>query len=532
MATLFRRANQKTFYHRSTIPHRLRPYFRGRARGSSAPSQIWRSLKTGDKDQAILRSARWAARIQQLFITLKKQGDRMTQEEQEALVAHWLARELDEAEDARAMAGPISDEYRENIYYPLSDKFDEVSEALLTNNWRTIAPEADELLKATGLPPPDHSGVEYARLCRRLLVAKQEYLRIEADRWEGTYVIKKNGQHPATPPKPPKPAGLLFSKAAHQYLKEVPRSLASTHQFKVELKTFLAVIGGDRPIDAISKADCRTYKQNILDTRKLTQTTCMKLMFTMSGLFTWAAKQGYIPDNSNPVRGLAPDKKVARKESLKRRPFTNDELLQVFGSQQFIAQRETRPERYWLCLGCLFTGARREEIGQLQLADIQEEDGIPFFNITTEGEGQKSLKTEGSARRVPLHSSLIRLGFLEYVKSSKAAGLSSKVFPQLKKNPRSGKCSDPVGKFFARLMGTVGLSDPKLVLHSTRHNLVNGLRAAKCPRETIDLLDGHRDGSVHEGYAHLDKLPMPLLREGLERLRYDEVVIRLLSAAG
>ena len=130
---------------------------------------------------------------------------------------------------------------------------------------------------------------------------------------------------------------------------------------------------------------------------------------------------------------------------------------------------------------------------------------------------------------MPIHSSLIALGFLDYVKAIKAAG-HSQVFPQLTKKTRGGKCSDPVGKWFARIMDNVGLSDPRLVLHSTRHNLVNGLRAAQCPRETIDLLDGHRDGSVHEGYAHLDKLPMRLLKEGLEKLRYEEVVQVVLKA--
>jgi integrase len=170
----------------------------------------------------------------------------------------------------------------------------------------------------------------------------------------------------------------------------------------------------------------------------------------------------------------------------------------------------------------LFTGARREEIGQLQIVDIQEEDGIPYFNITPEGDGMKTLKNEGSKRRVPIHSSLVKLGFLDYVQSIKADG-HAQVFPQLPKN-RLSKCSDPVGKWFARLLDKCGLSDPRLVLHSTRHNLVNGLRAAKCPRETIDLLDGHKDGSVHERYAHLDQLPMSLLKEGIELLRYDEVV--------
>ena len=42
-------------------------------------------------------------------------------------------------------------------------------------------------------------------------------------------------------------------------------------------------------------------------------------------------------------------------------------------------------------------------------------------------------------------------------------------------------------------------------------------------RETIDLFDGHRDGSLHEGYAHFDKLAMSQLQKGLELLRYDEV---------
>jgi len=181
MATVFRRTSGKTFYHRSHIPKRFRPYFKGR-------EQLWRSLKTTNKDEAILRSAQWTARIQRLVLTLKRRGSGMTHEEREALVAHWLEVELDEAEDARTLAGHISEEYRESIYYPLSDQFDEANEALLTNNWRTVEREADDLLKSAGLPMLDHDGADFGRLCRRLLLAKQEYLRIEADRWEGKYV--------------------------------------------------------------------------------------------------------------------------------------------------------------------------------------------------------------------------------------------------------------------------------------------------------------------------------------------------------
>lgn len=52
MSIIFHHPKWKTFYHRSLVPHRLQPYFKGR-------QQLWRSLKTEDKDEAILKSARW-----------------------------------------------------------------------------------------------------------------------------------------------------------------------------------------------------------------------------------------------------------------------------------------------------------------------------------------------------------------------------------------------------------------------------------------------------------------------------------------
>jgi hypothetical protein len=98
----------------------------------------------------------------------------MTNEQREALVAHWLEIELDEAEDARTLAGPLSDDYREGVWRVLSDQIDDTHEALVTNNWRKVAREADALLQAAGQPPLDHDGAEFGRLCRRLLLAEQD----------------------------------------------------------------------------------------------------------------------------------------------------------------------------------------------------------------------------------------------------------------------------------------------------------------------------------------------------------------------
>ncbi|HSQ49885.1 MAG TPA: DUF6538 domain-containing protein [Nitrospiraceae bacterium] len=128
MATVFHHLKRKTYYHRSIVPRRLQPYFKGR-------EQLWRNLKTEDKDEAILKSAQWTARMQQLFLTLRKQGDHMTDEQREVLVSHWLERELDEAEDARTLAGPLSDSYREGVWHVFSDHMDDTHTKLW---WRTI----------------------------------------------------------------------------------------------------------------------------------------------------------------------------------------------------------------------------------------------------------------------------------------------------------------------------------------------------------------------------------------------------------
>lgn len=85
------------------------------------------------------------------------------------------------------------------------------------------------------------------------------------------------------------------------------------------------------------------------------------------------------------MEGLAPNNKRAKAEAKSRRDYTDAELLLVFGSDKFRQQRESRPDRYWMCLICLFTGYRREEAGQLLLTDIQEADGTSLMKARAKG---------------------------------------------------------------------------------------------------------------------------------------------------
>ena len=61
----FRHPKRKTYYHRSTIPLKLRHHFKGQI-------EFWRSLSTEDKDTAKAKSAQGERRVQrrQEFATL------------------------------------------------------------------------------------------------------------------------------------------------------------------------------------------------------------------------------------------------------------------------------------------------------------------------------------------------------------------------------------------------------------------------------------------------------------------------------
>ena len=66
----------------------------------------------------------------------------------------------------------------------------------------------------------------------------------------------------------------------------------------------------------------------------------------------------------------------------------------------------------------MFTGARLNEICQLDIADVKQDGDTWFLNITDEGDDNKRIKSKAGRRKVPLHSELIRLGFLDFVDRS------------------------------------------------------------------------------------------------------------------
>ena len=121
------------------------------------------------------------------------------------------------------------------------------------------------------------------------------------------------------------------------------------------------------------------------DERKNKPATVSKWLAVLSGVFRWAERQDFIPENSNPMKGLLLTKKQAREGAEHYRDFTDEELMLTFGSEEFRTQKDEHPERYWICLLMLFQVCRRKEPAQLNIADILEEDGVPYLYFKHDG---------------------------------------------------------------------------------------------------------------------------------------------------
>ena len=210
----------------------------------------------------------------------------------------------------------------------------------------------------------------------------------------------------------------------------------------------------------------------------------------------------------------------------KRRPWTSSEVQTFFHSPLY--QQGVLPDHpyagqhaaYWIPLLGLYSGARLGELCQLQTQDVQTLEGIPVLVLTDEGEGQ-SIKSEAGHRSVPIHSELIRLGFLDYVDSIRSSGKGS-LWPSLKL--RDGKPSDYFGRWFKNQRHSLGLVETRPDFHCFRHTVRPLMRQAGFSEETQDKVTGHKAhgsvGTVVYGHWTLQEI-----QAAVEAIRYQAVIV-------
>ncbi len=103
---------------------------------------------------------------------------------------------------------------------------------------------------------------------------------------------------------------------------------------------------------------------------------------------------------------------------------------------------------YWLPLMLPLYGGRSSELAGLGLAEVHEQEPIPYFVIDyTE---DRPLKNVQSIRKLPIHPELIRLGFIDYIGALRRAGCTM-LFPEMVSPDSSSFASTFYKAIFSKL---------------------------------------------------------------------------------
>ncbi|UWQ77943.1 site-specific integrase [Leisingera sp. S132] len=349
------------------------------------------------------------------------------------------------------------------------------------------------------------------------------------------YSFQNMHEAPEQPATQPVEASSPLGTAVEDFITEHSRQWAkkTIGQNKAYLNILVEYFGPDRPLGTITKQDANEVKK-VLQALPASRNTKPKLkamplrqvikepghnkiapktinshIQMFKGFFDWAERHGYAPHT------LFDGMKVAKAKNsdTERKPFSHEQARQLYNELTENTSGLVRKDSHkWAMLLGMFTGARLNEICQLDVADVQVSDGIWFLNITDEGDNNKRLKTTAGKRKVPLHSELISIGFLDFVKSRNSA---TRLFPDYSFSANGGYGRN-LGRWCNEsFLPKLAMKEPGLVFHSLRHTVVTRLSQASVPEPIIQCLVGHaRSGVTQEVYN----------REGYTLLQLQEAV--------
>ena len=371
----------------------------------------------------------------------------------------------------------------------------------------------------------------------------------------------------------------LFSEVWERYLAERKPAPKTAQDFGAAVRRFME-INGDLPVQSIMARHIRMFKDTLLkcpsrvpkelqglpilkiikrlESRKTEEpypktlspkTINDKALTAIKAVLSHAVDNGFIETNpAHQIRAVDPAQHDANNAGPSRIPYDMDDIRMILCSPLFhsteeapsngIMKRLTPEERrdyQRLILLGIFTGARLEEIGQLDVDDIREEDGITYIFIHADTATGRRIKNKTSRRKVPVHPFLLNTGFLPGVGSGarqeedRRGGGGGKLFPTL--TSKTDTLTAPFSKWWRRYTISIGVYTPQKTFHSFRHTFKRTMRDAGIDGKLTDALQGHAGTSIADSYGRDAEgmgYSMPVLFralcEGLEKGGLEKVV--------
>lgn len=282
-------------------------------------------------------------------------------------------------------------------------------------------------------------------------------------------------------------------EGANRWLAEVKQT-AIKKTFKTKssvVHEFCQFIGFNTLIHTIGKKELSDYKLKLFQSQDNELRTIAQKFNYLAQFFEFLKSSGlYLVDN--PAKNQV---KYSKKQKLKDTdlnkylPWSSQEIKQIFLPDRFI--NVPNPHMFWGCLIAYFTGMRVNEVCQLLISDIDQARKTIYINVSN---NDQSLKSIYSRRLIPIHPSLIEIGFFDYVNGVEELE-ELRLFPYIIKN--SNGFGDRLTKDFANYLKKHKLKQPRKAFHSWRSTINNKMADKKVPADFRSVFLGQEFESVN-----------------------------------
>jgi integrase len=311
---------------------------------------------------------------------------------------------------------------------------------------------------------------------------------------------------PLTFPPPPEPSikTHTLGKALERWISlrsPAAKTISDTERRLAEFEAFI----GTGDLAKLTPQLVVEWRGHLLDGGR-TVATAKKHLGLVRAVLQAAAADGMAV--SLPVLAQLEGKNIRSSSgtSRQRRPFT---LAEAGLLVRVSRQQEGRPlDRWGLPLG-LALGARIEELAGIRRQDVQQVGGQAVVAI--QPSEQRRLKTDSSARLIPVPQHLVAEGFIEWAQQ-KPEGL---LFPEPLPPDADPRLSHYATIRLGKIIRRAGITDPTATLHSARHFTAQQLVDAGAEQRVVEQIMGHGSRSMTARYSRAG-LPIPLLAEAME----------------
>ncbi|MBB3568747.1 integrase [Rhizobium sp. BK491] len=254
----------------------------------------------------------------------------------------------------------------------------------------------------------------------------------------------------------------------------------------------------------VTAAKGKGWIESLQDAGELSNRTVKAMLQNVRTVMNWGRQNdpaNFFP-TGNPLNGIkAPDYTTLPSYL---RAFTMDEAELVLTA----ARKEEKAMFRWIPWLCAYSGMRVSEAGKLRKEDFFQVGDRWFWKVTMAG--NRTLKTESSERRIPVHKALADEGLVDFVQAAPGGRLfRGETKDEISVQPRVGT--------WVRGLIPVDKHPELSPNHGWRHLFDDFCRRDGVSEDARNYMTGRTDGGSQELYGRSEVM-LPGLAAAMDRI--------------